>query len=1099
MAANIEQIFQDFILNKIREIEDQHGDDSPVKTLNPSGNGDIGLKADSERYKQEEDGGSGSQKKHKKHKKHKSKKKKKKRGKGEKESSSESGAESEGGAKHPTSRGPLGEENKEQVRDNEGKSKHHKRHSSRKRKKKKRRKEGEKSSSDSDSELESKQDGSHCYSSSSRHQEDLPDIIPKQDSSKKGGRNGTRVDRRRSGSRSARRRHRSRTHSRSRSRHHRTKTRSRSRSRSRSGRRSRRTRSRSPRSRCSRSRTRSWQRRSPSRERGSGANRERCTDRAAVPTPPSCSPAGDQLITSTAAIVQEKQATAAALVLPSDSCIQAPASEEGKPVGGWKPLPILEDINSFSSLDRKGILDVFTQSSQGPSEGPLPPQLCPSEEGQAEDLKEATPELQNTDRSSDMSGEKKQENVGDATENPADPKKRAGSGPSLTHPGSLEAGKTTETPQSNPAEDAAATSSRKTKSPTKKRTATSKSPQKKKEGKSSSKRRRRSKSLSRSRRRDSKSRSPSRRKRSRSRSRKRLRSRSPAQRSRRSQSRSGSQGRRRGTHSSGLSQRDRWKREPSHSPVLILRKNRSPARKHRSDSKSPSRITELDKEQLLEIAKANAAAMCAKAGVPIPENLMPKVVPHLPLPLPNMAMNAAMASVTAATMTAALSSMGALAALPPLPSITNKPPPGPPQPNMAALEEVKRKVAKQANSISIKEFTDKCKMIVDSKGELPVAKPHISDEEDDGKPFGASALREQKAISFSINNMSVRPAIRSDAGMAKEFPVSSGSQHRKKEGETTGVYGEWVPVEKSTDKTKAAAVTSKAQATVPIATTASSPRETASAIRLPTVTEQPTPATDSVFPELPLQPVDISQAVTERIKAQRRLAENPYDVSAICMLSRAQEQVDAWAQSNSIPGLFTGSTGAQVLSSEELSTSGPQAWLKKDQFLRAAPVSGGVGEFLMRKMGWKTGEGLGRNREGTVEPIIIDFKIDRKGLVAEGEKPQKQTGGLVVTKDLMGKHPVSALIELCNKRRIMQPDFVMVHHSGPDHRKNFLFKVTVNGVDYQPQTASPNKKHAKAMAATVALQALGEVPVDGPGLYTGPVFTAASTGPLFST
>ena len=40
-----------------------------------------------------------------------------------------------------------------------------------------------------------------------------------------------------------------------------------------------------------------------------------------------------------------------------------------------------------------------------------------------------------------------------------------------------------------------------------------------------------------------------------------------------------------------------------------------------------------------------------------------------------------------------------------------------------------------------------------------------------------------------------------------------------------------------------------------------------------------------------------------------------------------------------------------------------------------------------------------------------------------------------------GKHPVSALIELCNKRRILQPDFVMVHHSGPDHRKNFLFKV----------------------------------------------------------
>ena len=46
-----------------------------------------------------------------------------------------------------------------------------------------------------------------------------------------------------------------------------------------------------------------------------------------------------------------------------------------------------------------------------------------------------------------------------------------------------------------------------------------------------------------------------------------------------------------------------------------------------------------------------------------------------------------------------------------------------------------------------------------------------------------------------------------------------------------------------------------------------------------------------LLPRVSLQPVDISQAVIERIKAQRRLAENPCDVSAISMLSRAQEQV----------------------------------------------------------------------------------------------------------------------------------------------------------------------------------------------------------------
>ncbi|XP_034029076.1 protein SON isoform X5 [Thalassophryne amazonica] len=541
-------------------------------------------------------------------------------------------------------------------------------------------------------------------------------------------------------------------------------------------------------------------------------------------------------------------------------------------------------------------------------------------------------------------------------------------------------------------------------------------------------------------------------------------------------------------------QKDHWKEQPSHSPVLIP--HRSSGRKYNS-SNSPQRISELDKDQLLEIAKANVAAMCARAGMTIPVSLRSST---LPLTVPAVTMNPAMASMTAATMTAALSNLGTLSSFLTMWPITNNPASSvAAQTNMAALEEMKRKVVKQANIISIKEFTDKCKMIVDSKGELPVAMPHISDEEEDGRPFGGSALRDQKAITFNINSTSVRPSVRADVGIAKEFPVSSGSHHRKKEGEALEAYGQWIPVDRSAKKEVTA--THKAVTPLSEATATLSSMDTKPTTELRTAVKHPmfVLENDSIFPEPPLQAVDISQAVNERIKAQRCLAENPYDVSAICMLSRAQEQVNAWAQSTTIPGLFTGSTGAQVLSSEDLSTSGPQAWLKKDQFLRAAPVSGGVGEFLMRKMGWKMGEGLGRNREGTVEPIIVDFKVDRKGLLAEGEKPQKQTGGLVVTKDLMGKHPVSALIELCTKRKLMQPDFVMIHHSGPDHRKSFLFKVTVNGVDYQPQAASPSKKHAKAMAATVALQALGEVPADGPGLYTGPVFTAASTGPLFST
>lgn len=49
------------------------------------------------------------------------------------------------------------------------------------------------------------------------------------------------------------------------------------------------------------------------------------------------------------------------------------------------------------------------------------------------------------------------------------------------------------------------------------------------------------------------------------------------------------------------------------------------------------------------------------------------------------------------------------------------------------------------------DFPQKCKMIVNSKEELPVATPLVPDEESGWKPFSGSAPREQKPISFNIN------------------------------------------------------------------------------------------------------------------------------------------------------------------------------------------------------------------------------------------------------------------------------------------------------------------------------------------------------------
>lgn len=66
--------------------------------------------------------------------------------------------------------------------------------------------------------------------------------------------------------------------------------------------------------------------------------------------------------------------------------------------------------------------------------------------------------------------------------------------------------------------------------------------------------------------------------------------------------------------------------------------------------------------------------------------------------------------------------------------------------------------------------------------------------------------------------------------------------------------------------------------------------------------------------------------MTER---QQGIAEEGVQMFVLLSLWVLPLQIDAWAQSNSIPGQFTGSTGAQILSSDELTNSGPQAWIRK--------------------------------------------------------------------------------------------------------------------------------------------------------------------------
>uniref|UniRef100_UPI00358ED3E4 protein SON isoform X2 n=1 Tax=Myxine glutinosa TaxID=7769 RepID=UPI00358ED3E4 len=264
--------------------------------------------------------------------------------------------------------------------------------------------------------------------------------------------------------------------------------------------------------------------------------------------------------------------------------------------------------------------------------------------------------------------------------------------------------------------------------------------------------------------------------------------------------------------------------------------------------------------------------------------------------------------------------------------------------------------------------------------------------------------------------------------LSREFPVSSGSQHRTKEQMLRG----------------------------------------------------PGSSKDQLLSTDMEQPLNLVKLMAERAKASQLLATCPGDPQALLVLAKTQQQVQNASRTRGaiVPGQFMGSTGAQVLSKQQLANPGRQAWSNKDQFVRAPPVCGGVGAKLMRKMGWREGQCLGRNREGLINPITVDFKLDRCGLSTHGEKIHKVAvsgGEWAPSHDVSGKHPVCVLTEICGKRHWPNARFMLAQEAGPNHKKTFIYRVVVNGMPYQPILPSPNKKTAKAAAAYAALQGLGAV------------------------
>ncbi|CAN7981974.1 unnamed protein product, partial [Ixodes pacificus] len=369
----------------------------------------------------------------------------------------------------------------------------------------------------------------------------------------------------------------------------------------------------------------------------------------------------------------------------------------------------------------------------------------------------------------------------------------------------------------------------------------------------------------------------------------------------------------------------------------------------------------------------------------------------------------------------------------------------------------------------------------------------------------------QNATNLPIKTLAEKVA--DAAHLHKQFPVSSGNQHRIKE-------LEWVPVEKP-DPSPPAAPKSKggksagAREDPDAVGIAKSPPRPLPALPpppalntfspLPTIATPPVRIRGATFPSPPCQDTnDLANIMKRRVEALKALKENPMDLEAMKVYHNCHKQFQAWALSKHEPGQYTGSIDFKPLTPDELSGPNP-AWVKKlhlirseqehsvnwllwfraqDQFVRAAPVCEGIGMHLLRKMGWAPGEGLGKNKEGCLEPLLPSIKTDKKGRPFSADSLASLGAP---TPLLTGKHPVSALTEMCIKARWGPPEFVLVNESGPDHKKMFLnffnagtkvmlfllFQVKVNGMEFQPAERSANKKHAKAQAAMLCLQETG--------------------------
>ncbi|XP_016921564.1 protein Son isoform X2 [Apis cerana] len=243
------------------------------------------------------------------------------------------------------------------------------------------------------------------------------------------------------------------------------------------------------------------------------------------------------------------------------------------------------------------------------------------------------------------------------------------------------------------------------------------------------------------------------------------------------------------------------------------------------------------------------------------------------------------------------------------------------QGTLPLVQQDKAIAAIQAGGKTVDELTDFCKSL--SKSEALGELSSISSEEDGSeseKGFHHPFLLKGRPNSIIMNIKDAKQlptktfqekTVESSNQLRLQFPVSSGQHHRKSE-------NEWIPVTPKKSETKKQFIsTSESIEPFPIISS----------------TTSTVPVQSIVFSQpIATEAIDIGSIVSQRLAAMRKLRENPNDICAQNEMYRAQNEMKTWAESKQMPGQFTGSTGAKVLSPAEL-TSGYQAWARKLGYL----------------------------------------------------------------------------------------------------------------------------------------------------------------------